>query len=76
MIKTRKSQIKASRKYDKDHPERVAYTTARRKAFNFLNAGENSKVGQAIQAYKNEYLDDLKDLYQQTGDKIKRLTNE
>lgn len=72
----RKSQIKASRKYERDHPNRVAYTTARRKAFNFLNAGPASKVGQAIQAYKGEYLDDLKDLYQQTGDKIKRLTNE
>lgn len=74
MVKTRKSQIKASRKYEQDHPQRIAYTTARRKAFNFLNASPSSKVGQAVQSYKSEYLDDLKDLYQQTGEKIKRLT--
>ncbi|MPW02614.1 hypothetical protein [Limosilactobacillus fermentum] len=74
MAKTRKSQIKASRKYDKEHPQRVTYTAARRRAFYFLNAGPSSKVGQAIQAYNSEYLDDLKDLYQQVGEKIKRLT--
>lgn len=76
MAKTRQSQIKASRKYDKDHPQRVAYTTARRKAFNFLSASPSSKVGQAIQAYNSEYLDDLKDLYQQVGEKIKELTKQ
>ena len=53
---------------------KVAYTTARRKAFNFLNAGPSSKVGQATQAYTDEYLEDLKDLYQQVGAKIQRLT--
>lgn len=73
MVKTRKSQIKASRKYDKDHPERVTYTTARRKAFNFINAGKDSKVGKAISLYSDEYVDDLKDLYRQVGAKIKQL---
>ena len=70
---TKKSQIKASRKYEKEHPERVTYTTARRKAFNFINAGKDSKVGKAISLYRNEYVDDLKDLYKQVGAKIKRL---
>ena len=72
-MKTRKSQIKASRKYEKVHPERVTYTTARRKAFNFINAGKDSKVGKAISLYNDEYIDDLKDLYKQVGEKIKRL---
>ena len=70
---TKKSQIKASRKYEKEHPERVTYTTARRKAFNFINDGKDSKVGKAISLYRNEYVDDLKDLYSQVGAKIKQL---
>ena len=70
---TRKSQIKASRKYEKVHPERVTYTTARRKAFNFINAGKDSKVGKAISLYSDEYLSDLQELYIQVGNKIKQL---
>ena len=73
MVRTPKSQIKASRKYDKDHPQRVTYTTARRKAFNFINASQESKVGQAISVYSDEYLSDLQELYKQVGDKIKQL---
>ena len=72
-LATKKSQIKASRKYEKEHPERVTYTTARRKAFNFINAGKDSKVGEAISLYSDEYVEDLKDLYRQVGEKIKRL---
>lgn len=71
--KTSEAQIKASRNYEKKHPERSTYTTARRKAFNFINASKESKVGQSIVLFKDEYLNDLKDLYNQTGEKIKQL---
>lgn len=65
---------RATKNYEKSHPERLAYTTARRKAFNFLNASEKSKVGQAIKLYKSEYIDDLKDLQETITIKLNQLT--
>lgn len=71
--KTSNAQIKATRNYEKTHPERVTYTTARRKAFNFLNANPKSKVGQSINIFKDEYISDLEELKRQTIDKLNSL---
>ena len=71
-----KSQLKASQVYRKRNPERTAYTTLRRNAFNFVNGYQ--KGGKTEEAIKSDYgsehyFDDLKDLQNDLKKAIERL---
>ncbi|WP_270367774.1 hypothetical protein [Limosilactobacillus fermentum] len=57
-----KSQVKASRKWEKENPHRTAYTKLRRAAFSFVDPKPGSKAEEHINANYVEYMDDLEEL--------------
>ncbi|ADA79906.1 hypothetical protein CU5_28 [Lactobacillus phage phiPYB5] len=57
-----KSQVKASRKWEKENPHRTAYTKLRRAAFSFVNPKPGSKAEEHINANHADYVEALKEL--------------
>lgn len=68
-----KSQVKASRKWEKENPHRTAYTKLRRAAFSFVNPKPGSKAEEHINANLADYVDDLEELKQAIIEKEKTM---
>ena len=59
-----KSQVNASRKWEKENPHRTGYAKLRRTAFSFVNPKPGSKAEEHINANHADYVEDLKELKQ------------
>ena len=59
-----KSQVNASRKWEKENPHRTGYAKLRRTAFSFVNPKPGSKAEEHINANRADYVEDLKELKQ------------
>nr|WP_302148182.1 hypothetical protein [Limosilactobacillus mucosae] len=57
-----KSQVNASRKWEKENPHRTGYAKLRRTAFSFVNPKPGSKAEEHIKANHADYVEDLKEL--------------
>lgn len=68
-----KSQVKASRKWEKENPHRTAYTKLRRAAFSFVNPKPGSKAEEHINANHADYVEDLEELKQAIIEKEKTM---
>lgn len=65
-----KSQVNASRKWEKENPHRTAYTKLRRTAFSFVNPKPGSKAEEHINANHADYVENLKELKQAIDKKL------
>lgn len=65
-----KSQVNASRKWEKENPHRTGYAKLRRTAFSFVNPKPGSKAEEHINANHADYVEDLKELKQAIDEKI------
>lgn len=66
----RKSQVSASRKWERANPHRTAYTKLRRTAFSFVSPKPGSKAEEHINANHADYVEDLKELKYEADKKL------
>ncbi|MFR0595417.1 hypothetical protein [Limosilactobacillus mucosae] len=69
----RKSQVSASRKWEKANPHRTAYTKLRRTAFSFVNPKAGSRAEEHIKANHADYVEDLKKLQEELKKKLEEM---
>ncbi|MEO5283658.1 hypothetical protein [Limosilactobacillus allomucosae] len=65
-----KSQVNASRKWEKENPHRTGYAKLRRTAFSFVNPKPGSKAEEHINANHADYVEDLKELQYEINKKL------
>lgn len=65
-----KSQVNASRKWEKENPHRTGYAKLRRTAFSFVNPKPGSKAEEHIKANHADYVEDLKELQYEINKKL------
>lgn len=70
-----KSQVNASRKWEKENPHRTGYAKLRRTAFSFVNPKPGSKAEEHINANHADYVKDLKELKQAIVEKENEKMN-
>lgn len=57
-----KSQVNASRKWEKENPHRTGYAKLKRTAFSFVDPKPGSKAEEHINANHADYVEALKEL--------------
>lgn len=72
----RKSQVSASRKWERANPHRTAYTKLRRTAFSFVSPKPGSRAEAHISANHADYVEDLKKLQEELKKKLEEAENE
>lgn len=74
-LKTRKSQLKAVENWNKKNPLNVTYNQKKRAAKSFIltDLKGDTKGAQAINANRQQYISDLKDLHSDIEQRLKDL---
>lgn len=68
-----KSQVNASRKWEKENPHRTGYAKLKRTAFSFVNPKPGSKAEEHINVNHADYVEDLEELKQAIIEKEKTM---